>query len=1100
MTKEGLDYISNFIRGIFRDDNIISIMKQNYASEIDQEDIDRLDLSGVDNKYFCEFSGSEIISAYDPFLHVIKDMVEKFHIDINALIDEADIYSLQKNSFSSYLATGVVTREEDLLLGERDYERKRFVNGIVNLLMNLSEKYGIFILINNGNYMCDSTLSVLEELKERKSTFFKVMVITDEMSNIKNYVEDRYSRFIQQSDIEGLVVDWAFGEFGREKKNDRTISFKYSIDELAKIRNMFYTLAIEQADYYLGMIYQKIEFEKVIISMNYRMELLSLYTITSIFRENYSYALVLCDKFNEFNAKEKENYKRYKYFYYQALAEMYISNKDSAREKADKCAAAARVLDDDFYIFQAALIKNMSGISGWKNVWTGDIRKELPFELVEQCKKYGYVNHMAHILVYSFNNDYERYAGPEDIEEKIPQVIQGIEIAKKIGNDIFLLEAFKKCIMMASCNGHFDMASYFYMKSVEIVKKNKDEFEEANIYNGLGYTSCTADRFELANKYYNKALKIFYHQKSEDYIVETLYNMGINAILGADYAHALEYLTTVSNILRILKKDSLRVCNISKVFGLISVAAFKLGNYYVAQLYNNKERQFLGDIIYRSIEEFETYMWSDDMFLYFYVKALMEEAAGKYEEALGFYEESEVFMIKSNGSKFFNFAFYAEDKAKLLKKMNRVDEALVLLKEARKYFDDLGSPIRLKMFDDYINKGTWTPPELVLNLTSVTIGQVVDYIKLKSIENEAVSTRGHLRFFGTFQELVNNEYNSVRHMMEKLITTFRVNFNLDNILFVSCENGKGKIEFSDLEYRISDENLEELVSYFKTNTTGFSLSKFSNNYNDYQTILNIFERSKIFSIIGAPIYRFDKLHSIFITFVKVPDTWNAPIGRGALDDDERSMYMIVFRQIIDALEKFKLNEELKHQAITDELTGLYNRKGYYRILDRYVDYANRTGKNVDITIMYMDLDHFKYYNDTFGHDLGDALLIRFAEIFKEACGSNGDVIRFGGDEFIILLNTINDSVINSTVESIYSQIEKEKGFRKFVEKYKKEGVEIPDACMATCSIGIETGHGIASTEEYSILQKHADIALYYGKNTTRGVATRYCDIESVTES
>ena len=292
MTKERLEYISNFIRGMFRDENIISIMKQNYASEIDKDDVENLDLSEVDNKYFCEFSGSEIIGAYDPFLCIIKDIVEKYKIDIDTLIEETEIYSLQKSSFKSYLATGVVTRDEDMLLGERDYERERFVNGIVNLLMNLSEKQGIFILINNGNYMCDSTLSVLEELKNRKSNTLKVMVITDEMSKIKNYVEDRYSQFIQQSDMEGIVVDWAFGEVGRECKKDRAISFKYSADELAKIRNMFYTLAIEQADYYLGMIYQKIEFEKVIITIDYRLELLSLYTITSIFRENYSYALV----------------------------------------------------------------------------------------------------------------------------------------------------------------------------------------------------------------------------------------------------------------------------------------------------------------------------------------------------------------------------------------------------------------------------------------------------------------------------------------------------------------------------------------------------------------------------------------------------------------------------------------------------------------------------------------------------------------------------------------------------------------------------------------------------------------------------------------
>lgn len=1096
MTKEGLEYISDFIKIMSGEESIVRIMKQNYLVKIGRSNFDKIILPDNTDGFFCEFSGIDIIEAYEPFLSTLKSIVNKYDMDIESLMEKAEIYRLHRGIFKSYIQTGAAKRQESLLVSERDFEKSKFIEGLIALILEVAEQHPIFILINNAKKICASSLDILEKLQEKTSLNLNVLVITSEEGDADSYVSEKYNEFMQKNTLLGIVMDGVLEEKESVKKKEKSLVFKNTLEELVQIENMLNTLAIEQAEYYIELIYQNVEVDKAYVSEDYRMKMLTLYASASIYSENYSYALIACDKFRQYRVNDKYKWQEYHYFYYKALADMYTGNEDEAIEASRNCIEVAKRIGDDFLIMQSMLVENMSYLSGWKDIWiSSNTDIGVTDTVIELCKKYHYMNHLAHVLVYSYHNDCEKFDNPDDIERRIPEVFTGIELAKDLGNDAFLIEAYRKCIMMASCGGYFETTSYFYLKSVEIVKKDNNKFEEANLYNGLGYTSCTADRFEAANTYYNKALKIFYDNNSDDYILETLYNMGLNAILAADYTHALEFLIAVNNIIRILKKDSLRVCNISKVFGLIAIAAFKQGNYYTAQMYCDKAEQFLGDIIYRSIEEFETYLWSDDMFLYMHVKALMAEYAGRYEEALDYYQKSEVFMQKSSGNKFFSYVYHAEDMAKLLRKLGKNDEALVLLKSAREFFDNAGNPIRLEMFEDYINKGKWTPPVMVMDLQNVTMAQIMDCIKLKRIENEAVSTRNHLRFFGTFQELVNNnEYKSVGHITEKLITTFEVNFNLDNILYISCEDGNGKIDFSDLDYEITEENVKELVEYFEANTAGFALSKLSNNYNDYQTILKIFEKSKIFSIIGAPIYRFDKLHSIFISFVNIQESWNAPVGREVLDDDERNIYMIVFRQIIDAIEKFKLNEEIKQQAITDELTGLYNRNGYYKILDRYVEDVRKSGKGNDTTIMYMDLDHFKYYNDTFGHHLGDELLKEFAGIFVKASENYGDVIRFGGDEFIILLNSAEDETIDRVVSSVYKQIKDEDGFSAFVSRYNDAQIVIPQDYRATCSIGIGVGKGLSSIEEYSELEKHADSALYYGKKNGRGRAVRYEEI------
>ena len=1095
MTQEGRNYLSSFIKTMNGDDAIIRIMKQNYLVDISQEDFDSLSLADdhVDG-FLCNLSGADIVEAYAPFLSVLSEMVNRYGIDMDMLMERNEVYSLQREMFKNYVKTGMAMRSEYLLLSELHFEKKLFVEAMVNMLLDIAGEHSIFVLINNASQMCDSTMDILGLLQKKNSSGLKILLITSEVGNAKVYLKERYDRYILDCDVLGMVIDGVLEVDENTKKKDKSFVFRNSSKELDQIDNMISTMAMDQAEYYIELIYQKVEFEKVYVTAEYRMRMLALYIRTCIFKENHPYALILCDKYKTFTIKGKETQVKYYYYYYRALADMYIGNEEATAD-AQKCMEMAEKTGNKEMVFHSMLAYNMSFSSGWKNVWICNGAAVVPEGLIELCREYGYVNHLAHILVYSYHNESRMYEKPEGIEDRLPHIKEGIAIAKQLKNTSFLLDAYRKCIMMASCDGYFETSTFFYQKSIEIVQKSEDKFEEANIYNGLGYNCCTADRFEEANTYYNKALEIFYEEKNSDFVLETLYNMGLNAVLGCDYAHAVEDLTTVINVLKMLKKDRLRVCNIAKVLGLIAVAAYKMDNHYVAQIYHGKARQFLSHIIGHAISDFENYLWSDDMFLYYYVEALICTGNGKIREAFKAYEEAEVHLIQSAGSKFLNYALYATDKAKLLREIGMEREAVELLTDARDYYAGRGNAVRVEMFSAYINGDEWQPPDYVLDMKNVTIGGIIDDIRMESIERDLNSTKEQLRFFGTFQELVNNDYDSARHLMETLAMNFKMNFKLSHMVIIGCMGLTPRVDYSDLEYELPDEDVNKIAEYFRENTNGFALSDFSSNHGDYREILNMFSKSKISSIIAAPVYRFEKLHSVFITLIEIADTWNSQVERDILDDNDIYIYMIVFRQIADAVEKFKLNDRLKHQAVTDELTGLFNRNGYYKILDKFVAEAERRGEGNDITIMYMDLDHFKYYNDTFGHHVGDALLKKFAEIFVNACGNNGYVIRFGGDEFIILLDTVDTKIIDNTIRDIYRQIEEEGGFVEFVRKLKDSGIDIPDSCYANCSIGIEKGMNLNSIEGYLEIEKHADAALYYGKERERGRAVYYAEIK-----
>jgi diguanylate cyclase (GGDEF)-like protein/PAS domain S-box-containing protein len=104
--------------------------------------------------------------------------------------------------------------------------------------------------------------------------------------------------------------------------------------------------------------------------------------------------------------------------------------------------------------------------------------------------------------------------------------------------------------------------------------------------------------------------------------------------------------------------------------------------------------------------------------------------------------------------------------------------------------------------------------------------------------------------------------------------------------------------------------------------------------------------------------------------------------------------------IEDITERKQLEEKLAAIAITDELTGLYNRRGLFVLADKLLKLSKRQGKG--IFILYIDLDHLKQINDSMGHEEGDRVLIACADLLREIYRESDIISRIGGDEFVVM--------------------------------------------------------------------------------------------------
>jgi len=117
-----------------------------------------------------------------------------------------------------------------------------------------------------------------------------------------------------------------------------------------------------------------------------------------------------------------------------------------------------------------------------------------------------------------------------------------------------------------------------------------------------------------------------------------------------------------------------------------------------------------------------------------------------------------------------------------------------------------------------------------------------------------------------------------------------------------------------------------------------------------------------------------------------------------------------------ALANLKLRETLRRQAIRDDLTGLFNRRYMEETLERELHRVARLG--IPLGLAMLDLDHFKNYNDTFGHHAGDELLRTLGRLIRSQIREDDIACRYGGEEFIIIMPGASQEVTLERTEQM----------------------------------------------------------------------------------
>jgi diguanylate cyclase (GGDEF)-like protein len=197
---------------------------------------------------------------------------------------------------------------------------------------------------------------------------------------------------------------------------------------------------------------------------------------------------------------------------------------------------------------------------------------------------------------------------------------------------------------------------------------------------------------------------------------------------------------------------------------------------------------------------------------------------------------------------------------------------------------------------------------------------------------------------------------------------------------------------------------------------------------------------------------------------------SAPDGDSDAFARRRQLAATVAEHIALAVANLNLREALRLQAVRDPLTGLYNRRYMQEFLDREFHSARR--KHRPLAVMMLDLDHFKRYNDNFGHSAGDRALAAVGETLLRCARAEDVACRYGGEEFALILPEC--SLLQATARA-------EEIRRRLKECHAQSDHQATDAL--TVSIGVAAFD--ETTDRVDLLLKFADDALYEAKRAGR---------------
>lgn len=1045
---------------------------------------------------FVEFHRDKLTGAYNPFLHLMRNYFNFFSgEELEAVLDACGVYFSHRQMFLSYLTTGFARREEEPILDEIGFEQQRMLEEVGRLVCWYSKKQPFVLVINRFQHTGSSTLALVCWLLDHMEDHdIRLILMLDSLGQSHGPKLERWAEFLAKMEKKGQIMDLStLPNEGGEKTAPAVFWHELHLKEaVRKIHNMIEFLDFSQARHYLEQMMRKVELEGYGLDTDLHFKFGIMLAYTYIFLGNSSRALVTLEKIRGIKGSIDPDMVEYYFNYYAALANIYGGQAGQARRYAKQALYRAARLGDEKKLFMCRIFLEMLEIPGWHNPYSKPEDMEVSGILLDQARKYGYWNHIAYIQVYAFDNDPRLVRKSVEEPGCLAHFNRGAAWAEKVENTVLLRKAYSKNIQIATGAGMYQVSDYYYLKISETLASREDP-TLCQILNGMAYNSCAMGKVERAHGLLHRALCLeqeFSHMG--ELAAETIYIMAVNGFRAERYEWAFQCLYRCLEIINTLRLNCLKFCDISRIYLMAALCQLFLGNTFSAQRYLIKSESFLRHVLerVRGIEggRDKDHTICEDLFLLFFAKGVFALNEGHPEEAAGYLDDAQTWLERRENSQFYCYKVFRTVRIRVFSELDEYEKQMCerdKLKEFGQRSVKMNINVPRRLYS--VLEPDW--PGEPFTLDQATKRNLDSCIRTEGIERQIQRKEGQMAFLSNDLRTFHGEDGlSGKEFVRRPIQLFQNHYNVEGVLIVRFFADDYEIFYNSTRTEPEPDQVEVMKTHFMRSMQGFAVSKLSDEFYHYSDILEVFGPEQVCSVVGIPFFDGERLESVVLSLIYMQDNWHSPGNYYFLDEDDLENFELIFRQIkymTNNLEKERelqeMSRALRKSAVTDYLTGLYNRDGFYS----YIRSLLERGEEADLAILFIDVDNFKPCNDRFGHEAGDLILRRLAQIFLSVSGKDDFVGRYGGDEFLICVPGADKERLAGIAGRIYEELERAEYLVPQLRKFDSGQVWSMEEERVSCSIGI-AAMKVSNLRQVQQLLRHADDMMYRAKRRRKG--------------
>ncbi|MGL4204730.1 MAG: diguanylate cyclase [Aeromonadaceae bacterium] len=635
---------------------------------------------------------------------------------------------------------------------------------------------------------------------------------------------------------------------------------------------------------------------------------------------------------------------------------------------------------------------------------------------------------------------------------------QAVRLSRQFGHSVDLAATFHSRAVVLNQLHKYKSALRCFRISERLREKQGVPRELARIRNGIGFFLCQQEMFLEAHRYYLSALNIVLQLHDYSEVTISLFNLGWLYVRVQEFDHASLVLKSLRDMLRIRGSTHFPFRNIHDVLLLQGMIHIHQGEWSRAE--QDLERS----------NNLEIMLSGEGQFMRPLLQSLIENHHNNAQQALVLLKQASETCHLVQDSCIQQALLLHETAIRIYQQQRNRGEAYQHLKQAL----HLCELHKLSFARQKIEKA-WQRRPIKLSLPSFSLpelelNQLIYQVKQEQRVNQLWARVREMRLLATLQQLTSGQHQATE-LAHETLRLICAHFNTQAGLVLL---GSGSSMHELAQYNQADERTMEtakLKEWLKKQPHHAALYQCDSVP---QKTLHPYS-----SIFVMPLWDVGQQLGtlLLLTYLDSP-----PIAQR-----DREILQFIGNQLGSQLVNLRQRDQLIAMSSTDMLTGLCNRQSLQHTLLTELERQLRYGdKSTTLALAFIDLDNFKYYNDTFGHAAGDHVLSWFAQLLRTHLRQFDVACRWGGDEFVLLFphTTVNASII--ALSRVIDALKREQGYQEALSQLLGRTIQLPESSWLGCSIGVADSRQLANQRDDAELLRLADQALYQVKRSGKG--------------